>query len=230
MSDDQILGKLQKLLALAKSPNPNEAGVALAKAQELMAKHSLSFTDLERHTIGMASVRSTQSVSKPKDWESSLVVAVASAFGCKVLWEASNSYAQDIWGRFELVGPKHQLPTAEHFCVYLLRTVVKQRRQFAQTLRGFQLPKPAMTQELDGFCHGFVKIIRSKLHDFTNDEATTKALDAYVEANSNGQTAKLQKRQAGAHGFHAGEAAAADVELHRPMDGQTAAPRLGGAS
>lgn len=42
-----IKEKIQKLLALASSPNENEAKAALLKAKELMAKHKLSEADFE---------------------------------------------------------------------------------------------------------------------------------------------------------------------------------------
>lgn len=45
--DQAILSKIQKLLALSKSSNPNEAAVAYAKAYELLAKYQLSLADVE---------------------------------------------------------------------------------------------------------------------------------------------------------------------------------------
>lgn len=39
--------KIRKLLALAKSPEPEEAKLALLKARKLMAEHKLSERDLE---------------------------------------------------------------------------------------------------------------------------------------------------------------------------------------
>ena len=41
MTDEQkkYLEKIKKLLNLAKSPNPNEAAVALSRAQAMMRKH-----------------------------------------------------------------------------------------------------------------------------------------------------------------------------------------------
>ena len=40
-------GKIRKLLALAKSPEPEEAKLALLKARKLMAEHKLTERDLE---------------------------------------------------------------------------------------------------------------------------------------------------------------------------------------
>ena len=42
-----MIEKIKKLLALSKSPNENEARVALLKAQEIMAKHHISERDLD---------------------------------------------------------------------------------------------------------------------------------------------------------------------------------------
>lgn len=44
-----ILVKIQKLLALGTSSNPNEANVAIAKANELLVKHNLSLLDVDTH-------------------------------------------------------------------------------------------------------------------------------------------------------------------------------------
>jgi Protein of unknown function (DUF2786)/SprT-like family len=41
---DRILGRVQKLLALAESPNVNEAELAMAEAQRLMLKHNVDAT------------------------------------------------------------------------------------------------------------------------------------------------------------------------------------------
>lgn len=42
MTADNILGKVRKLLRLANSPNPNEAALAAAKAQQLIDEHKLN--------------------------------------------------------------------------------------------------------------------------------------------------------------------------------------------
>lgn len=44
----KVLDKIRKLLALAQSPNENEAAVALAMAQELMFRYNIDNIDLEK--------------------------------------------------------------------------------------------------------------------------------------------------------------------------------------
>ena len=55
-----IKDKIAKLLALAESPNENEAKLALLKARKLMAKHKLSEKDIEitsQRNVKKANVR-----------------------------------------------------------------------------------------------------------------------------------------------------------------------------
>lgn len=47
---ESILSKIQKLLALSKSPVPAEANAAMAKAQELMLRHNIQVTEVEQKT------------------------------------------------------------------------------------------------------------------------------------------------------------------------------------
>ena len=46
VTTNPILIKIQKLLALSKSPNPNEAELALSKAHALLTEHNLTLADL----------------------------------------------------------------------------------------------------------------------------------------------------------------------------------------
>lgn len=47
MTESKIVAKIQKLLALSKSPNRHEAEAALAKANELMTEHQISMSQVE---------------------------------------------------------------------------------------------------------------------------------------------------------------------------------------
>lgn len=61
--------KIRKLLALAKSPEPEEAKFALLKARKLMAEHKLSERDLEERnaTVIKRAIRETFS-EKANSW------------------------------------------------------------------------------------------------------------------------------------------------------------------
>lgn len=80
---DGIKSKIVKLLALADSPNENEAKAALLKARELMAQHKLSMSDVVpetqpvvRETIGIFCTKMTD------QWAVSLGRLIAGHYCC----------------------------------------------------------------------------------------------------------------------------------------------------
>ena len=56
--------KIRKLLALAKSPEPEEAKLALLKARKLMAEHKLSERDLEERNTTVIKRAISETFSK----------------------------------------------------------------------------------------------------------------------------------------------------------------------
>lgn len=80
-----IKGKIQHLLALAESPNENEAQAALLKARELMAKHKL--TEAELGEAEKQAVRKTLTgitFSKRRDpWVYGLSAVIGESYCCK---------------------------------------------------------------------------------------------------------------------------------------------------
>lgn len=69
--------KIRKLLALAKSPEPEEAKFALLKARKLMAEHKLSERDLEERntTVIKRAIRETFS-KKANSWMDPLSIVI----------------------------------------------------------------------------------------------------------------------------------------------------------
>jgi hypothetical protein len=102
-------------------------------------------------------VRSTQSVSRPKDWEVSLVSEVGRAFGCTVLWESGRSQDEDYWGKYHIVGQREAVHIAEASVVALFKTLARVRLSERQRLSASGLTRgPEMTAELDRLCCEFV--------------------------------------------------------------------------
>lgn len=80
-----IKDKIAKLLALADSPNENEAKVALLKARELMAKHKLRPEEIKK-AENVKVVRRTTDVTCTKmtnTWAAQLSVIIAEHYCCK---------------------------------------------------------------------------------------------------------------------------------------------------
>lgn len=66
--------KIRKLLALAKSPEPEEAKLALLKARKLMAEHKLTERDLEEHDTTVIQQEIDETFSKKANsWMAPLI-------------------------------------------------------------------------------------------------------------------------------------------------------------
>lgn len=225
VANERILGKIKKCLALSQSPEPAEAAAALRQAQKLMALHGISQVDLSRSDLGEAEVKSKASVSRVKDWELRLLNLVAKAFGCKLLWQKSNSYSVDVYGRYILIGLKTQVQLAQYTADVLQRKLIKARVVFTTNLPGY-LSRGEKTVEADGFCHGWVMAIGKTVHEFTLNNETKALIETVADEISSGKQTKVQERRAGTHGLTAGFAAGADESLHRPVNDQAPTLRL----
>lgn len=81
--------KIRKLLALAKSPEPEEAKLALLKARKLMAEHKLSERDLEeRNTTVIKRAISETFSKKANSWMDPLSIIIGENYYKQYLeWE-----------------------------------------------------------------------------------------------------------------------------------------------
>jgi len=220
--NSKLLDKIQKLLNLSTSSNANEAAAALAKASEIMAEHNLTQSSLLRHQIGTIEIKSTQSISKAKDWEANLFAIIGNAFGCKTTFRHGNSKnKKDYWARYNYIGPKMNLPLAEYTVTFLQRQLVKERAAFSLRLSHSGYSRgPEMSAELDGFCKGWLRTIAPKVQAFALDIDLQKAIDDFVKETTKGTEAKLQDRGHGIIGDFAGTTAAMNVDINRPMNAQ----------
>lgn len=135
-----IIEKIKALLAKAASTNsPHEAEVFLAKAYELMEKHQLDATDLERDdpVDGEAYYQKGNTKASP-DWDTMLVFAVAKYFGCKACrCEKYIGGGKAQW-YMDLVGRESARITTKEMHAYLVKTVRRLGREAVGT-RGFEL-------------------------------------------------------------------------------------------
>ena len=97
--------KIKKLLALAKSPNENEAKAALLKARKLMAQHKLSQNEIETDDTRQKAVRLSSGItcSKRRDpWIIALSDTIGQHFCCQAVLKQqayrSQTYSVDFYG------------------------------------------------------------------------------------------------------------------------------------
>lgn len=229
MTDEKILSKIKKCLALSQSSEPHEAAAALRQAQKLMEAHGVSQADLQLADIGEVKVRSTASVSKIKNWELNLLSLVTKAFGCSLIWTHGNSWsrsAEHAYGHYTIIGLKAQVPIAEYTAQVLLRKLRKSRGEFTSALPGY-LTRQEKTREADGFCLGWVAAISRTVHEFAKTPELESAIRKYKEVKwGELKDADVQSRRAGQYGYAAGHEAAAGESLNRPMNDKSPTLRL----
>ncbi len=174
---DKIISKIKKLLALAKSPNPNEAANALKMAQELMSEHKIGISDVNTLDVGVENAPATCRESVPR-YEILIVTGISKAFGCKSI--RSEICGKKIW-RF--IGLRHRAQIASYICQVLLRKLKSARADYIKSLYRVR-SKYRKTQRADDFCLSWVSAVTDKLAPFAGiSEEEEKAVELYVQKN-----------------------------------------------
>lgn len=218
-----ILDRLEKLKAMANSNSPEEAAIAIRKMQQMMEDNNLTQKDLDRYQLGEVNIKSTQSVSQVKDWESAIMWIAAKAFGGSVLFTSGSSWLYytdgskrrnpDPFGTFTIVGFKSVLPLIEYAATFLLRAIVKGRRELNLRLPR-EMPRDVKTYELDGYCHGFIAAVKDKVKGLGVDPL----IEEYVKDLTEGRDPKeSQRRNGGEYGQRIGLKDGEALDLNRPM-------------
>lgn len=90
-----IKEKIQKLLALASSPNENEAKAALLKARELMAKHKLTEDDFNVKDAELVHIKcdaATWTSDSGNIWMTDLCKLLCDNYCCAAAWACKRSH------------------------------------------------------------------------------------------------------------------------------------------
>lgn len=84
MSNEKIIERVKKLLALAQSNNANESESAMLKAQEILAKHKLEMKDIEikDNNNEVIEEQSDFEYTIRSQWKGNLAVVISENFGC----------------------------------------------------------------------------------------------------------------------------------------------------
>ena len=179
---DKIRKKIVKLFALAKSPNPNEAALALSMAQEMVEKFNIaqeSIIDLEAELEISEEKTKRHGGEKPPAYESILIRNIAESFGCKRIHLSS-------WGTgrlinfWKFIGIKHKAEIASFFATVLLRKCKSARQEFIKSLTRTKKREVKIIRA-DRYCLGWVSIVCEKLKDFTGTSKEKELVDRYMK-------------------------------------------------
>ncbi len=134
MTNEKIIDKVKKLLALSESPNEHEAKLALQRAQELLQKHNLTTKDIHKEKV----IQRTFSLKRqnPVPFQNDLIVGTMRGFNCEVLYsrEVNLKYKNLIKNTFTFIGAPTDLEIGEYVLDYLLITLKRLTKEYSKTL------------------------------------------------------------------------------------------------
>ncbi len=78
----KVLDKVRKLLALAQSPNENEAAMAADKAQSLLAEYNLEMSEVRTDSTGAEIEMDGETMTDSRPWRRKMGVMVAKVYFC----------------------------------------------------------------------------------------------------------------------------------------------------
>ena len=123
---EKIVEKIRKLLALASSPNENEAMSAMEKAQTLLAEHNLNESDVKEE-VSKIIIKMTKTDSVP--WKRTIAHALASLYFCDY-WYGFNykrnpnrAEGHTRYDDHKFVGKEHNVDVAIMMFQYLIEAV-----------------------------------------------------------------------------------------------------------
>ena len=92
MEEREVIVKIQKLLALSKSSNENEAQNAMLKAQKLLIKYKLSSQEVESYSKENVKLEDlkTEQKFRGKSWKGNLARVIADNFRCFIYYNTGN--------------------------------------------------------------------------------------------------------------------------------------------
>lgn len=220
MSQQRILAKIKKLMAMVERGNPHESANAMKKVQALMAEHQLSSEDVALSGIDTAKVKAANSSDRQPKWSNMLVGVVQKAFGVEVIFSPRQVLAS---AQMEFIGPAERVEIASYVYTVLARQLKAARGQFITTLNK-RLKASTKTARADLFCEGWCNGVWHKVIALVPTEQESQLVAQYIEKHypdlttSKSREAKATKRDQSAslQGWNA----AKQVELNAGVAGQ----------
>ena len=228
---DNILNKIQKLLNLSKSSNPNEAASALRMARTLMQKHNVSMSDVELSTIDECSV-SLKGMFSDRKIIGMLSTIIMKCFNIKCLCRISGNRIVKI----TFVGEKTSIELATYAFTYLSRQMLNVKKEYTLTAKydlkmqyrvGDSSLIPTFQYKVQktvrAYMIGWLEKIRIKVQDFANDDDKMKLIENYLNKKYNNlKETKTRRSKFNNFEYNAltkGYNDADKVNLFKPMNG-----------
>lgn len=167
-SEEKLIEKIKKLLALSKSPNEAEAELAAQRAHELLTKYNLSMDYIQEKEIREGNVITGRSLKK---WRHLLINGIASYYYCKSLCYVRGSG----YYRIVFIGQKHNIIICKSMYDYLEKAVIRESKN---------IHKNAKSKYRENFKLGMVIRIAERLSELSKSKTTVEEKALVVTENS----------------------------------------------
>jgi hypothetical protein len=130
MNKSELIEKIKKLLALSDSSNPNEAAIALSRAQKLMEKYKIEAAELNLgNDIGEIMLKPLSALTTQTSMNLLLSI-IKKAFGIESILHTRNSKIQTV----SLIGPTDLLECCEYIFTVLSRQAAAAIGNYSSTI------------------------------------------------------------------------------------------------
>ena len=117
MTKGELITRIKKLLALSDSSNPNEAAIALSRAQKLMQQYHIEMSELEDSVISERVIETVRGMKNIKHI-SQIGHILTKVLGVEFIYH-TNLYGTV--NKVNMIGPKDRLESCEYIFVILTR-------------------------------------------------------------------------------------------------------------
>lgn len=188
MSNDKVLTKIKKLLAMASDTrgNENERDNAMRQVQSMLATHNLEIADIEKHGGTTEEGRGIENATfYGRPWARRVVAAAARMLFCEYIY-VSNSDAKQIVHRF--IGRKSNVITAAEMGRYLVESILRESATQARAIG-----EPSSGSWARDFAKGaaasiamrVTEIIRTSTTPSTGGTGTSLVLASFYQTEKN---------------------------------------------
>lgn len=175
MTDERILDRIRKCLALAASSEPHEAAAAVRQAQALMRRHEIAADDPRLKLAAVAGSTGVRADTPPV-WLSRLINLVGDAFGVASLYRpAWRKSAQVEW-----IG-RHPRPDVARYAFEVLARQLRRDRK-AFLARNRRLKRTTRIRRADAFAWGWVTAVADRVQVLAEGMPSEKAVAAFHAA------------------------------------------------
>ncbi len=130
MDLQKVTEKVAKLMALSNSNNPNEAAVALARAQKLMQEYQISMDDVTLSSINEQE-QTLPTILRDRMLYTSLGQIIASSFGLEHFYRSFGRVVKSV----VFIGPEERVASASYAFNILVRQAAIVKKDFVQVQR-----------------------------------------------------------------------------------------------